>query len=446
MFSSSVYASSLKTAITDPEQAFTPQKDWSVGGNQLNGTVMHMCVDVSGNINLLINSSDAYYIEKYNSNGTQIFSEKWNATYSSNSYPISISTDYLNNIFIAGNFYNGTNKYFEPFITKCRPDGSSIWNSSVVGAAGLTEDFYATAIHIGTNNIDLLAFMIETTINGYTIGDFMHISLDTSGNLKSISSAATETVLNSAYSTTFFGDDSMIIANSFPGMTGIANSSMASVDFWNSNGVDKWHNNYIPKNSPATYGVGIDNNSQIYVLGKNYLDSNAVNSDYLYSFNLTNGLPLLWNVTTGTSYPDFSPVLSVLDSNHIYVAGVNVVSAQPIPYLERFNSSGNLIWTTQLRIAPVPNKLITLDTAKFLYCGTYYSNSSNELSLISPSTNSTSMNNSTNSIVNTLFHGNLFGIPKWAFWIGGVGIIIIASAISISHSGKKSSKVKKRRK
>lgn len=265
-----------------------------------------------------------FFLTKYTPNGDVL----WAKSAGGNSYDYgkSVSTDFNNNVYVAGYFYsdqiifgNDTlvntdttdiTKETNLFITKFDKNGNSLWSRS----AGGNKYEYAYAISVHQNNV-------------YVSGTFQSDSINFNGT---------------------------ILYNAYPG------SHVSFVTKYDINGNVLWANNFGSGN--VGNAIANDDIGNIYITGTfgaifPYGANTLNGSQDVFILKLDSAGNSIWATKAGGTNEDVAYDIDI-DSNHIYITGyyksniiifgtdtlTNYGNQNPDIFIAKFDTAGNTIW------------------------------------------------------------------------------------------------------
>jgi len=128
-----------------------------------------------------------------------------------------------------------------------------------------------------------------------------------------------------------------------------------------------WNTTFESGSHDYGYGVTVDNNYNVYVVGYNW---NGADDDFLLIKYSSSGNEL-WNTTYGGGDVERLTKVKVDSLNNIYVAGTIYDGVNYDYVVFKYNSSGSIIWNTTY-VSTTLNKFydIELDSLDNLYSST----------------------------------------------------------------------------
>jgi uncharacterized delta-60 repeat protein len=298
-------------------------------------------IDVSGNVYVTGESDGGdtesdYLIIKYNTNGIQQWTARYDGTGESYDYAYAIAVDNQGNVYVTGS--SDDDDTDDDYITiKYNSAGVQQWYRRYDGTGNDDDVAYALAIDdLGNVYVTGESYGNNDTYNYATIkynssGTRQWVSIyDGTGN-------------DYAYALAI--DD---LGNVY--ITGESYGSNTSFDYatikYNSNGVQQWVQRYNGTNNSAEYASAIivDNQNNIYITGT----SEGLNSefDYLTLKYNTNGIQQWSNRYNGIGNSvDEATALSTDGSGNIYITGTSTGSGTNNDYLTiKYNANGVQEW------------------------------------------------------------------------------------------------------
>ncbi|MFC1686030.1 GLUG motif-containing protein [Nanoarchaeota archaeon] len=250
----------------------------------------------------------------------------WNETFGGDTIevPYGIAVDSNDNIFVTGYMEFGSNQFL---IVKYDSTGDYQWNKTIGGSG----DEKAYGIAVDSND--------DVIIAGYTDSfgagsyDFWTVKYNSSGDYQ-----WNRTIGGSnddfAYGVAIDSNDDLFVV----GKT-ISFGTSGSHDFWavkyNSTGDYQWNGTMGGNEDDIAYGVAIDSNDDIILVGDT-LSFGAVGNDFwTVKYNSTGNYQ--WNKTIGGSIDDFAYGVAVDSNDDVIVAG----------YTDSFGAGSNDFWTVK---------------------------------------------------------------------------------------------------
>lgn len=301
-----------------------------------------------GSFTLTNSGSSDIFLVKYDSTGNVLWARKAGNTDQDASFYV--KTDYLNNVYITGNFHSSSinfgsytliNAYSneaDMFIAKYDESGNVVWAKSAGGTSedsgqGLVIDksgnvfllgvYSSSSITFGTTNLTNLGnydiFLIKYNISGNVIwakraggtyADYGNrIALDTIGNIYFTGNFSSSTIDFDSISLTNAGNEDLFLAK------------------YDSTGNVMWAKSMGGINSDVGYDIAFDNS--IYITG--FFSSPTINFDsitltrvgqsdiFLAKYDLSGNV--IWALTSGGVSSDISYNIAIGTYDFIYISG-----------------------------------------------------------------------------------------------------------------------------
>jgi len=291
---------------------------------------------ITGDVNQSYIQNNTIFIEKYSSEGINVFKKEDKYQISLNSYAIAI--DEIGNIYTTGKI----------FLTKYSQDGSRIWMQKV-STGGLSRK-----IAIDSNG--------NIYIAGYT-GDGFLVKFDKDGKRLWIKQFGTSSI-DSVIDMTIDKDDNMYLAGTTRGTFDPSNPPQASTNHFlakfDSSGNKLWIKQNVGKNAARARIVKVDNSGYVYVAGyvSGKIDDNSVHvgDRDSYIIKYTDSGKKVWTKQFGYVGDDIVSNMVLDTAGNIYISGSvngdlgtkdNPKFSQNI-FLKKFSSNGDNLWSKQL--------------------------------------------------------------------------------------------------
>jgi uncharacterized delta-60 repeat protein len=250
------------------------------GGNNGDDTAYSIAIDSINNVyivgSMYNGTDDDWWIKKYDSDGNEI-TTNWNKTFdggsNGNDFAYSVAVDSINSVYVVGSNYNGTNDDW--WIIKYLHDGTEAWSK----------------IYNGENNGNDIAHGIEIDDNNdvYVVGSKNYGINNDDWWIKKHTSGGTEDTSN--WNKSFDGGSNgndiaysvQIDKYNNVYVVGSKNYGINGDDWWikkyNSNGNEDtmlWNKSFDGefKGNDIAYDVVIDTNNNVYVVGSMYNGNN----------------------------------------------------------------------------------------------------------------------------------------------------------------------------
>jgi len=340
------------------------------GNDQVSGTA----TDANGNVYVAGSTSGTLpgqtssggldiFIQVYDSNGNEIWARQFGTA--GGDQASSVAVDMNGNVYLVGST-SGTlpgqtsSGLQDAFIRAYDINGNELWTHQF----GDSVNDYAKDIAIATNNNIYLTGQTFGTLPGQTssgLGDAFIRAYNPNGTeiwTRQFGSSEHDNPISLA-----IGTNSNIYvvgatAGILPDQTSSGGTSDAFVLAYDSSGNEIWTHQFGTSGGEGVYGVAIDTNSSIYVVGQTTgiftgQTSSGGDSDAFiraYDFNGNE----LWTRQFGTADNDEPQDIATNASGGVYVAGRTygtflgqTNSGLSDAFIQVYNSSGNEIWTRQ---------------------------------------------------------------------------------------------------
>ncbi len=324
-----------------------------------NNSDFGLAVTVDNNSNIYVAGSSKWssattediYLGKFNSSGSNLWNVTINGPQNKSDEGYGIALDSLGNIYVTGYSYWSSPATFDLYLGKFNSSGSNLWNATINGpqTANNYDKSYGVAVD-NNSNIYVAGASFWSSAGSYDI--YL-------GKFNSSGSNLWNATINGPQNSNDYGQGIAVDNNSNIYVTGYSLWSSGSTDDiylgkFNSSGSNLWNAtlNGPQNNNDYGRGVAVDNNSNIYVTGYSLWSSATYEDIYLGKFNSSGSN--LWNATingpqTANNY-DKSYGVAVDNNSNIYVAGASFWSSAGSYdiYLGKFNSSGSNLWNATI--------------------------------------------------------------------------------------------------
>lgn len=301
--------------------------------------VHSMVIDDSGNVYITgesegTNTEVDYLTIKYNTNGIQQWTARYDGTGESYDYAYSVAVDDYGNVIVTGS--SGDDETDDDYITiKYNSAGVQQWYRRYDGTGNDDDVAYAVVVDNSGN-----VYVTGESYSNNNTYDYATIKYNSSGTRQWVTSYnGTGNGNDYAYSLVVDGLSNVYV-------TGESYGSNLSFDYatikYNSAGVQQWAQRY---NSPINgadcpCSVIIDNQNNVYITGAS--EGSNTESDYLTIKYNTGGIEQWLNRYNGQGNSiDEAYTLSIDNSGNIFVTGTSFGSGTKNDYLTiKYNSNG----------------------------------------------------------------------------------------------------------
>lgn len=289
-----------------------------------------------------------YITIKYNTNGTKLWTARYNGTGNGSDIPNSIFADKAGNVYVTGKSNRVHNAIFDNDATTIKYSslGVQLWVARYDGS--LHREDAANAVKADDNgNVYVTGF--TTVSNGaYSAADYLTIKYNAAGVQQwaathngpgNLGDAAVGLGLDAAGNIYVTGTD-------FAGRDPLGEGDYFTIKY-NPSGVQQWgarFNGAISESDGAT-GIAVDNAGNSFVTGSSRLG--GINTDFVTVKYNTNGVQQ-WVADYGgeAKQGDIPSAITIDKAGNVYVTGTD----QKIPYnydfrTLKYNSSGELQWS-----------------------------------------------------------------------------------------------------
>ncbi len=291
-------------------------------------------------------TSGDIYVGKFNSSGSNLWNATLNGPQNNDDVGYGIAVDNESNIYVVGSSLWNSATYYDIYIGKFNStNGANIWNATIDGFQNKSDFGYGIAVSNGSIYVIGKSLWSNATSGDIYVGKF-----NSSGS----------NLWNATIDGPQRKDDEghgIAISNNSIYITGFSRWSNASttdiyLGKFNSSGSNLWNATIDgPKNkNDLGYGIAVDNNS-IYIVGYSYWSNASTTDIYLGKFNSSGSN--LWNATLNgpQNDNDFSYGIALDNSSNIYITGFSRWSSDLYDdiYIGKFNSSGSNLWNATIK-------------------------------------------------------------------------------------------------
>jgi PGF-pre-PGF domain-containing protein len=297
----------------------------TINGPQ-NGEDYGQGVAVDNNSNIYVtgysNWSGTYdiYLGKFNSSGSNLWNVTINGPQNNDDKGYDVAVDNNSNIYVTGLIYWYLNSGSDIYLGKFNSSGSNIWNATLNGIQNEDDRGYGVAVD-NNSNIYVTGFSTWSGLYDIYLGKF---------NSSSGSNIWNATI-NGPQKGWDEGYDVAVYNNSDIYVTGFSYWTAPYRDIYlgkfNSSGNNIWNYTIHAPQNFSGYGgggVAVDNNSNIYVTGALYWYLNSGLDLYLGKFNSSGSN--LWNATLNSPLggaSDYGYGVAIDNNSNIYVVGMS---------------------------------------------------------------------------------------------------------------------------
>jgi len=296
-------------------------------------------------------TSEDMYLGKFNSSGSNLWNATINGPYDSSDYAYGIAVDNNSNIYIVGTLTWVSGGGQDIYLGKFNSSGSNLWNATINSPVNGTDVAHGVAVDPNNpNNI----YVTGSSAWSDVTNDDIYI-----GKFNSSGSNLWNRTINNPQNGTDYGYGVALDNNSNIYVTGSSTWSAAFnndiyLGKFNSSGDNLWNATINgPQNSTDNgYGIAVDPNNpnNIYVTGTSPWSSNLNYDLYLGKFNSSGSN--LWNSTINGPQNgfDYGYGVTVDNNSNIYVVGASNWSSSVNYdiYFGKFNSSGSNLWNATI--------------------------------------------------------------------------------------------------
>ncbi len=305
-----------------------------------------------------------YVTVKYDSNGTPLWTRRYDGPDSFDDIPSSIGVDAANSVYLTGSSHNASG-HGEFCTLKYDSNGVQQWVARYAGPGDLEDDAAALAIDPKGN-----VLVTGYGIDGVTFGDVITIKYD--GDGKQIWSARFNGAGNgydAPSAMTIDTDGNTYVAGRTIGPTG--NDDFLTLKY-DSSGVEKWAVAYndTGNSDDIALAISLDRSGNVYVTGHG--GGAGTGLDILTVKYNKDGIRQWVSRYNGQANSDDTAVGMVIDdSANVYVAGRTTDASVRLQFVTiKYDSGGNELWSRQYQ-GPIGSVnllvAITADSQRNLY-------------------------------------------------------------------------------
>ncbi len=260
------------------------------------------------------------FLAKFNSNGTLLWNQTWDAGTNDQDLGQHIALDSNNNIYIAGDFINLSVSGYRALFLKFDPTGIHLWNMTWINN---NETSWGEGIEISGNNM-----YVSGRSNAYGYKSFL-TKYDLDGNL----------IWNRNHNAPYF--ESRFTLDSSGNAYLIRDtgySGHVQVVKYDSDGNILWNTTFGSHIRDWPYDVVVDENEYVYIAGMAEVNI-TINFDFLFAILNPDGT-LLWNTTWGrTDCREMGESILLDDELNTYLIGYiyNVSEDASHAFVAKFN-------------------------------------------------------------------------------------------------------------
>ena len=308
-------------------------------------------VIIAGYKNISLND-DAFYIAKFSADCSGILWSYEENPSSQSDRIVSVTTDFEDNVIVAGYFLHGTSVDIKIFKLD-KSTGNKIWEERYNGSANL-DDYPVSVKTDGLGNVYVAGYTRNSSGND----DFLLIKYPKNGGLP-----LWVQTFDSAYNrddrvtTLDVSNDSVVVA----GYSDNGNNLDMLVIKYDLSGVLVWSRRYIgdANDEDRAVAVKIDGNGDVILAG--YLTNSSANKDiYVGKYLKDTGVPA-WERIYNGGYDDEPNALTLDESGNIYITGNTwtIEHHTQVITLKLSPSDGTILWQ---KIYSIPEDVTTVGT------------------------------------------------------------------------------------
>lgn len=241
----------------------------------------------------------------------------------------------------------------EAFVIKLNSSGSIVWQKTLVGNSTQAAFYNVKVDSIG--NVYVCGTLLESG-PGY---GFLIAKYNSSGVEQWVKT------INLTYVDTAFDIDFDASGNVYVigGITQYPGYNDVLLTKYNTSGVLQWQKTYGDGQSQSASALKLDSSGNIYYCGEKHTFGSSNYISYLNKCDSSGNL--VWQKSLNSSYTEYGTGVGVDSSNNVYVCGYTFNGSANTSFFAKYDTSGNLTW--QRSITSIITEALYVDSSDNIY-------------------------------------------------------------------------------